>query len=58
MADEINPSEDRMSQELTMFYFTPSFAAISVLAGLGLMFCVRLLRIPGMQRAWERRKAE
>jgi len=47
-----------MSQELTMFYFTPSFAAISVLAGLGLMFCVRLLRIPGMQRAWERRKAE
>jgi hypothetical protein len=40
---ELNPTPDRESQELTMFWFIPSFAALSVLTGLGLTLSVGLV---------------
>jgi len=40
---EVNPSADRMSQELTMYYFMPSFMILSVLAGLGLVLSIRVM---------------
>jgi hypothetical protein len=43
---EMNYTPDRQSQELVMFYFMPSFAVLSVLAGLGLALSIRLASRP------------
>jgi hypothetical protein len=42
---ELNPSADRMSEKLTMSYFMPSFAALSILVGIALLLSIRLVRM-------------